>query len=76
MSEIRTTLRLSCIRNRLSLNMNQTATLGGAPRPSNALHQRRAEITTGLASFRASLALSGVVEGKASAVSFAKLATL
>lgn len=76
MGEIRTTPRLSFNRNSISLNMNQTATLGGAPRLSNALHQHGTEITRGLASFQASLALSRVSEGKASAVGFAKFATL
>lgn len=57
MGKIRTTPHFSFNRNSLSLNMNQTATLGGAPCLSNVLHQRGTEITRGLASFQASLAL-------------------
>lgn len=76
MGEIRTTLHLSFNRSSMSLNMNQTATLGGAPSLSSALHQHGSEIMRGLASFQASLAPSRVSEGKASAGSFAKLATL
>lgn len=58
MGEIRTTPRLSFNRNSISLNMNRTATLGGAPCLSNALHQHSTEITRGLARFQASLVLS------------------
>lgn len=58
MGEIRTTPHLSFNRKSISLNMNQTATLGGAPCLSNALHQHGTEITRGLASFQASLARS------------------
>jgi len=73
--EAGTTQHPSFSRNSSSLSMNRTAALGGAPRLSNAPRRHRAEITRGLASFQASLALSRVSEGKASAVSFAKLAT-